>query len=330
MSKPILISGIQPTGKLHLGNYLGALKNFVELQNSGKYECYFFIADLHSLTEDFNPQEKPKQILDLAADYLAAGLDPKKSTIFIQSRIPAHSELFWILDTIAPFGELGRMTQFKEKTENQKENINVGLFMYPVLMAADILLYDAQFVPVGEDQLQHLEFTRTLVKKINNKFGKTFIEPKALLTKIPRLMSLDDPIKKMSKSQPGGCLFLDDTPKIIRGKIGRAVTDSGREIKYDLKNKPAISNLLMIYSALSNKPIKTIEEKYIGKGYADFKKDLAEVIIAALEPFQKKKRELKTKTSNLKTILGTGSQKAQKQAQKKLQKVKQKIGLNYA
>ncbi|MEK7086816.1 MAG: tryptophan--tRNA ligase, partial [Patescibacteria group bacterium] len=233
MQKPILISGIQPTGKLHLGNYLGVLKNFVELQNSGKYECYFFIADLHSLTENFDPAEKPKQILDLATDYLAAGLDPKKSIIFIQSQIPTHSELTWILNAITPMGELNRMTQFKEKSEIAPKNVNVGLFDYPVLMAADVLLYDTQFVPVGDDQLQHLELTRTLARKFNGKFGKTFIEPKALLTETPRLMSLDEPKKKMSKSRPTGCLFIDDSPSTIRAKIKTAVTDSGKEIKYD-------------------------------------------------------------------------------------------------
>lgn len=329
MTKPILISGFQPTGKLHLGNYLGVLQNLVELQNSEKYNCYFFIADFHSLTEDFSPKEKTKQILDLAADFLAAGVDLKKSTIFIQSQIPAHSELFWILDTIAPFGELGRMTQFKEKAEKQKENINVGLFMYPVLMAADILLYDAKFVPVGEDQLQHLELTRTLARKFNNKFGKTFIEPQAILTKSARIMSLNDPTKKMSKSQPDGCLFLNDSPKIIKEKIKRAVTDSGQEIKYDQKNKPAISNFLTIYSSLTEKPIKILEKEYAGRNYSDFKKDLAETIIKFLKPFQKEKLKLKTKTLKLKSILATGAKKAQKQAQNKLREIKQKIGLNY-
>jgi tryptophanyl-tRNA synthetase len=326
MPKPILISGIQPTGKLHLGNYLGALKNFVELQNSNKYHCHFFIADLHSLTEDFNPKEKSKQILELAADFLAAGLNPKKSTIFIQSQIPAHSELAWVLNTITPFGELGRMTQFKEKSEEQKTNVNVGLFTYPILMAADVLLYDAEFVPVGHDQLQHLEFTRTIARKFNNKFGKTFIEPKALLTKTPRIMSLDNPDKKMSKSQPNGCLFLNDSPKTIQEKLARAVTDSGKEIKYDPKEKPAISNLLMIYSALSEEPVKSLEQKYKGKGYAEFKKDLAKVISDFLKPFQKS--QLKTKSSKLKAVIEAGTQKAEKQAQIKIQEAKEKIGLN--
>src|SRR3989344_2452365 len=189
MKKPVLISGIQPTGRLHLGNYLGALKQFVELQNSGKYQCFFFIADYHSLTQDFDPKQKTKEVLDVATTYLAAGLIPKKSTIFVQSQVPEHTELAWILNTITPFGELRRMTQFKDKSDSQSENINVGLFDYPVLMAADVILYDAQFVPVGEDQLQHLELTRELARRFNNRFGKTFTEPHPILAKTPRVMS---------------------------------------------------------------------------------------------------------------------------------------------
>jgi len=352
MSKPILISGIQPTGKLHLGNYLGALKNFVELQNSGQYDCYFFIADLHSLTEDFNPAEKPQQILNLAADFLAAGLDPKKSTIFVQSQIPAHSELAWILNTITPIGELRRMTQFKDKINKEEvEKIsslannpsdvgylslskqtekldisNVGLFDYPVLMAADILLYNAQVVPVGDDQLQHLEFTRTLARKFNSKFGQTFIEPKAVLTEASRrIMSLDDATKKMSKSRTSGCLFLDDSPEIILKKIASAVTDSGKEVKYDIINKPAISNLLTIYSSITGKSIKNLEEKYVGKGYVDFKENLAKEIINFLKPFQEAKAKLKE--TKIKTAIKSGNKKAQKKAQLKIQEINKKIGL---
>ena len=327
MTKPILISGVQPTGKLHIGNYLGALKNFVALQNSGRYECYFFIADLHSLTENFDPKKKREQILNLTADFLAAGLDPKKSTIFLQSQIPAHNELAWILNTITPMGELERMTQFKEKSIHQKLNVNVGLFDYPTLQAADILLYDAQFVPVGEDQLQHLEFTRTLARKFNHKFGETFVEPKPLLTDVPRLMSLDDPAKKMSKSRPAGCLFLDDSPQAIREKIKRAVTDSGKEVKYDLKHKPAISNLMKIYEALGEKSVKEIERKFAGKGYGDFKKDLAEVVIKYLAPFQQKKKQLAKQPSKIKSIIAAGSKKTGKKAEKKIKEIKNKIGL---
>lgn len=327
MQKPILISGIQPTGKLHLGNYLGALKNFVDLQNSGTYECYFFIADLHSLTENFDPAGKPKQILDLAADFLAAGINPQKSVIFIQSQIPAHAELTVILNNFTPFGELCRMTQFKEKSESQPQNINVGLFDYPVLMTADILLYDAESVPVGEDQLQHLELTRTLARKFNGKFGKTFIEPKPILTEAPRLMNLDNPHKKMSKSRLAGCLFLDDSPAQIRAKIKTAVTDSGKDIKYDGKNKPAISNLMLIYSAMSGKIPKEIEKEFAGRGYAEFKKALTELIVSKLALFQKRKKELSKDPTKIKKILSIGQKVADGVASKKLLEVKKKIGL---
>lgn len=343
--KPILISGIQPTGKLHLGNYLGVLKNFVELQNSGKYRCYFFIADLHSLTENFNPKEKPNQILELATDYLAAGLDPKKSVIFLQSQIPAHQELTWILNTLTPVSELMRMTAFKEKVlqrlrpeeaaeitkqkfEEILEESNFGLADYPVLMAADILLYNTSYVPVGEDQLQHLELARTLARKFNKKFGKTFIEPKPLLTKTPRLMSLDNPMKKMSKSQAAGCLFIDDQPLTIREKIKKAVTDSGKEIKYDLKTKPALSNLILIFSAFSNYSIKAVERKFKNKGYAEFKKELAELIVEALKSFQEKKKELAKNPGKIKKILYEGTNKASKIATDKFINVKKKIGLS--
>ncbi|KKU15703.1 MAG: Tryptophan-tRNA ligase [Candidatus Jorgensenbacteria bacterium GW2011_GWA2_45_9] len=268
--KPRLIAGIQPTGKLHIGNYLGALKNFVELQNSEKYDCLFFVADLHSLTDPLGwnkPKEKQKQIEDVVLSYLAAGLDPKKSVLFLQSDVPTHSELAWVLNTITPMGELFRMTQFKEKTETHAEN--TGLFTYPTLMAADILLYDAGFVPVGDDQLQHLELTRTLARKFNTRFGKTFTEPKPLLTEVPRLMSLDMPDKKMSKSRAEGCLFLDDSPNEIRNKIKRAVTDSENSVVYAPEKRPAISNLLLIFSALGGVKIKELESRYKNKGSAE-------------------------------------------------------------
>jgi len=325
--KDILVSGIQPSGKLHIGNYLGALKNFVDLQNSGKYQCYFFIADLHSLTESFEPKEKVKQILNLMADFLAAGLDPKKSVIYSHSKIPAHSELAWILNTITPMGELERMTQFKEKSDSQKININVGLFDYPVLMAADILLYDTKFVPVGDDQLQHLELTRTLARKFNSRFGKTFIEPQSILTKTPRIMSLANPQKKMSKSQPEGCLSIEDSPAEIKGKIIRAVTDSGSEIKYDAKNKPAISNLLEIYSALSGETIAQLENEFHGKNYSTFKNKLAELVIDYFADFRNKKQALIKNQSKLSSVLKSGSQKDAKIANKKIIEVKKKIGL---
>src|SRR3989344_5305079 len=301
MSKPILISGIQPTGGLHLGNYLGALKNFVELQNSGKYDCYFFIADYHSLTEDFEPKEKGQQILDLAATYLAAGLDPEKSTIFLQSDVPESAELAWIFNTITPFGELRRMTQFKDKSESTPENINVGLFTYPVLMAADILLYDAKFVPVGEDQLQHLELARTLARMFNAKFGKTFVEPQPILTQVPRLMSLDNPAKKMSKSRPEGCLFIDDYPAHIQEKLAKAVTDSGKDVRYEPVSKPGISNMLLIMSNLTGKTIKELEATFSGSNYSEFKHALSDVVADYFADYREKKKSLMKNSKSLRT-----------------------------
>ncbi len=324
--KPVLISGMQPTGHLHLGNYLGALKNFVNLQNSGRYECFFFVADYHSLTEHFEPEERRNYILDLVATYLAAGLDPKKSTLFLQSTTH-NTELGWIFNTMTPFGELRRMTQFKDKSESDPHNINVGLFDYPVLMAADILLYNPSYVPVGEDQLQHLELTRTLARKFNTKFGKTFNEPQPLLTEVPRLMSLDDAARKMSKSRPAGCLFIDDTPDMIREKMKRAVTDSGKEVRYDPKTKQAVSNLILIYATLSGQSIKKIEKNYEGKGYGEFKRDLGELIVKFFAPFQKKKKTLLKKQVLVKRVLTRGAQKANKIGLQKLSEIKKKMGL---
>jgi tryptophanyl-tRNA synthetase len=325
--EPILVSGIQPTGKLHIGNYLGMLKNAVALQNSGKYQCYFFVADLHSLTETYNPKDKPAQVKDTVLDMFAAGIDQKKSVIFIQSAVPAHSELAWILNTITPFGELSRMTQFKDKSSHAPENMNLGLFDYPVLMAADIILYDAKFVPVGHDQLQHLEFTRTLARKFNGKYGKTFIEPQPLLTDASRIMSLDDPRKKMSKSRPAGCLFIDDSPEVIRKKIISAVTDSGQEVKFDPQNKPAISNLICLYGGMVNCTTQQVERRFKGASYAEFKHSLADAIIEVLAPFQEKKRGLAGSPATLRTALQTGNKKANAVASKKLGEVKKKIGL---
>lgn len=325
--KPNLISGIQPSGRLHLGNYLGALKNFVELQNTDQYQCFFFIADLHSLTEDFEPAHKKQQVLGLLATYLAAGLKPSKSLLFAQSLVPAHSELTWILNTLTPFGELSRMTQFKDKTEDQPENINVGFFDYPVLMAADIIIYDAQFVPVGDDQLQHLELARTLVRRFNNKFGAAFIEPQPLLTNVPRLLSLTDPEKKMSKSDPAGCLFLDDAPETIQEKIGAAVTDSGREITFNPELKPGISNLLQIMSSLSGKLIPELEKEFAGKSYVRFKKAAARAVSRYFSSFRRKKERLLVQPEKLEKILRRGGKTANKIAGEKMRIVKEKIGL---
>ena len=325
--KPVLVSGMKTEGPQHLGNYLGALKHYVDLQNSGDYECYFFLADLHSLSEDFDPKEKPRQILELAAEYLAAGLDPKKSTIFLQSGVPAHAELMWLLTTITPEGEARRMTQYKDKVSAKKLEANLGLLMYPILMAADILLYDAKIVPVGDDQLQHLELTRTLARKFNRKFGDVFIEPKGLLTKTPRVMSLKDPSKKMSKSQPESCLFIDDSPKEIAQKIARATTDSDGAIAYDPGKKPGLSNLLEIYAALKNTTPEKIAEEFAGKNYSDLKKLLSTVIADHFADFRTKKKALLGKPAGLTKILDAGSKEAAHIAEKKLKEVKEKMGL---
>ncbi len=355
--KPVLVSGIQPSGRLHIGNFLGALKNFVELQNSEKYECYFFIADLHALTENPDPKELKENIINLAADFLAIGLDPKKSVIFRQSQIKFVEELKWILSPLVPVSELMRMTAFKDKinqiesekdkylilhdSENgdqseispdileriKQEPPNSGLLDYPILMAADILIYDGQFVPVGNDQLQHLEFARTLARKFNNRFGKTFVEPQPILTKTPRVMSLDDPSKKMSKSRPQGCLFIDDSPEEIKKKIARAVTDSDSKISYDPAKKPGLSNLLGIYAALKNIDAKNAEKEFAGKSYAEFKSELAGLVADYFADFRKKKKELLAKPENLKKVLNDGSEKARAVADKKIQEVKEKIGI---
>lgn len=323
--KPIVLSGIQPSGRLHIGNYLGALKNFVALQNSGEYQPYFVVVDLHSLTEDYTPTEKSAQIIDLAASYLAAGLDPKKSTLFIQSHVPAHTELAWILNTITPMGELERMTQYKDKAE--RIGNNAGLFTYPVLMAADIILYDAAFIPVGDDQDQHLELTRTLARKFNGRFGETFIEPKALHTETPRVMSLDEPTKKMSKSRPAGCLFIDDEPEVIKKKIMSAVTDSGSEITFDEANKPGISNLLLILRALTGKTMAELETDFAGKNYGQFKTIVAQTVTDYFAPIREKKSKLLKKPEKVLSIFKAGAKKANKAAQSKLKVVYGKIGL---
>lgn len=324
-SKPVVLSGIQPSGRLHIGNYLGALKNFVDLQNSGEYNCHFCIVDLHSLTEKFTPEEKTQQVIDLAAAFLAAGLDPEKSVLFIQSHVPAHTQLTWILNTITPMGELERMTQYKDKSGRMEAN--AGLFDYPVLQVADIILYDAAVVPVGDDQDQHLELTRTLARKFNSRFGQTFIEPKALHTAIPRLMSLDNPEKKMSKSQPGGCLFLDDSPDEIKKKIMGAVTDSGSEVKYDEVNKPGISNLLMIMGALTAKTFEQLEKEFAGQQYGTFKTAVAELVASHFAPLREKKAELMKSPEKVLAIFKAGSEKANEIASTKLAEVYKKIGL---
>lgn len=323
-----IISGIQPSGELHIGNYLGAIKNWVKLQNDSKNNCLFFIADYHSITEDYNPKKKSKDILDLAIDLLALGLDPKKSVIFQQSEITGHADLAWVFNTLVKMPELERMTQFKDKAARQKENINMGLFDYPVLMAADILIYKAEAVPVGEDQLQHIELTRDIARRFNEKFGKIFPEPKSILTETPRIMSLTDPSKKMSKS--GGeksYIALSDSPEIIREKVKSAVSDIGGK---GLGGQ----NLLAIFKAfIETKSEKSEYEKFekdhkAGKlKYAEFKPRLAELIADYFADYRKKHAELSKNPEYVKKVLAEGAEKASAIAEKTLKEIKQKIGL---
>ena len=323
--KSTLLSGIQPSGRLHVGSYLGALKNFVDLQNSGRYDCYFVIVDLHALTQHPAPKELQKNLLDLAAGFIATGIDVRKSVLFQQSQVSAHAELMWVLSSLSPMGELNRMTQFKEKSD--RHGANVGLYTYPVLQAADILLYDPKVVPVGDDQLQHLELTRTLARKFNERYGRTFVEPKPLLTEAARVMSLMNPAKKMSKSDPASCVFLDDEPLAIRNKFRRAVTDSGNEIIFDPIGKPALANLLRIYAAVGSTTVKRLEARYRGVGYGTFKRELADAVVTHLAPIREKKRKIMQDPAKLRRILDAGSRKAGKIADAKFLEVRKRLGI---
>ncbi|GMB08915.1 tryptophan--tRNA ligase [Thermolongibacillus altinsuensis] len=321
-----IFSGIQPSGVITLGNYIGAMKQFVELQHD--YNCYFCIVDQHAITVPQDRLQLRKNIRSLAALYLAVGIDPNKSTLFIQSEVPAHAQAGWILQCIAYIGELERMTQFKDKSAG-KEAVSAGLLTYPPLMAADILLYSTDIVPVGEDQKQHIELTRDLAERFNKRYGEIFTIPEARIPKIgARIMSLTDPTKKMSKSDPNPKSFITllDDAKTIEKKIKSAVTDSDGIIKYDKENKPGISNLLTIYSILSNQSIEQLEQQYAGKGYGEFKADLAEVVISTLTPIQEKYYEL-IESEKLDDILDEGAEKANKVASKMLKKMENAIGL---
>lgn len=320
-----VFSGIQPSGTLTLGNYLGAMKNFVALQDEA--DCIFCIVDLHAITVPQEPAALRQNSLNLAALYLASGIDPAKSTLFIQSHVPAHAELGWMLQCVAYYGELGRMTQFKDKS-SKKEVVTAGLFTYPALMAADILLYQTTLVPVGEDQKQHLELTRDIAERFNSKYGDTFTIPEPFIPKVGgRIMSLEDPGKKMSKSDESAGAFISmlDEPSVIRKKISRAVTDSGREVRYNPEEKAAISNLMTIYSLCSGKSIPDIEAQYEGQGYGPFKKDLAEVVVATLEPIQTRYRELLS-SGELEHILAEGAKRAAAQCSETLHNVKNRFG----
>jgi tryptophanyl-tRNA synthetase len=328
--KKRIFSGVAPSGNIHIGNYLGALKNWVNLQN--EYESIFCVVDMHAITMPRDPEELRKKTIEVAKIYLAAGIDRKKSTLFIQSHVPEHAELMWILNTITKTGELSKMTQFKDKAElstgNSKafESVPLGIFNYPILMVADILLYDTNLVPVGEDQLQHIEITRTLGNRFNKRFGETFVIPEAYVQKEGmRIMGLDDPTKKMSKSAKSeyNYIALNDDAETVRRKIKKAVTDSGSEIVYR-DDKPALKNLINIYSLLDNKSPKEVEKLFVGKKYSDFKTELAEVIVKFLEPFQKKMGELSDE--KVLAILEDGAKKVRPLAKKKLDEVKKKIG----
>lgn len=320
-----IFSGVQPTNNIHIGNYLGAIKNWVELQKN--YECIFCVVDLHAITVYQKPEALRENILNAAKTYIALGLDPRKNIIFTQSDVKEHAELAWILNTIAKIGELERMTQFKEKSTRHKNNINAGLFDYPVLMAADILLYDANLVPVGEDQKQHIELARDLALRFNKLYGETFVVPEPLIKKDgARIMGLDDPSKKMSKSAESAMNFvaLSDTPEAATKKIMKAVTDSGSEIKYSA-DKPALANLLTIYSLFTGQSIKEIEKEYAGKGYGDFKKGLSAVVCDFLADFQKKFNALDD--GEVREILTAGAARARAMAERKMGEVGRKVGL---
>ena len=321
-----VFSGVQPTGNIHLGNYLGALKQFVELQDD--HECIYCIVDMHAITVPQDPKELREHILDVAALYLAVGVDPKKSIVFVQSDVPGHAELSWILTCNSYTGELSRMTQFKDKSKN-KESAPTGLFSYPVLMAADILLYDTDIVPVGNDQKQHIELCRDIATRINNKYKKTFVVPDGrFLKEGARIMALDDPTKKMSTSAENvhSRISLLDEPSKIKKSIMKATTDSDGVVKFDMQNKPGISNLLNIYSVLSGMSIPELETKYEGKGYGDFKKDLVEVVVEALAPIKARYEEIRH-SDELIEILKDGAQRADAIAQQTMKRVKENFGL---
>lgn len=324
MKKKRVFSGIQPTGSIHIGNYLGAIKNWVDSQDD--FDNIFCVVDLHAITIKQDPEVLKTKIREVAGLYIASGLDPEKNTIFVQSDIPAHSELAWILDCFLPLGWMNKMTQFKEKSETQKENATVGLFNYPALMAADILLYDTEVVPVGSDQKQHVELARDVAKRFNSIYEKNiFIVPEAKIRKeTARIMDLQNPLKKMSKSE-GKSIGILDSLDDIQSKIMTAHTDSFNEVAFD-DERPGIHNLLTIYEAFSGESRGDIETKFEGKGYADFKKDLAELVIEKLIPIQDKYKEI-SESGEIDEVLKKGAEKARPLAEKKIQEVKKVIGL---
>lgn len=323
-----VFSGVQPTGNLHIGNYLGALKQFVELQEEN--ECIYCVVDMHSITLPQDPKELRSHILDIAALYIAVGVDPKKSIIFVQSEVPAHCELSWILTCSSYMGELSRMTQFKDKSKGRETSVPTGIFIYPALMAADILIYDADIVPVGNDQKQHIELTRDLAIRINNRFNKnTFVVPEGrFLKEGARIMALDEPTSKMSKSAENefSRISLLDSDAKIKKAIMRATTDSDACVKFDIENKPGVSNLLTIYSAFSGIKISDIEKKFEGVGYGDFKKALVDVTIEAISPVREKFNEIRN-SKELLDALDDGAARANAIAVKTMKRVKEHFGI---
>ena len=326
ITKKRVFSGVQPSGVLHIGNYLGAISNWVKMQDD--FDSIFCVVDYHAITVKQDPEKLSRQILDTAKIYLASGINPTKSIIFKQSDVSAHTELAWILNCVARIADLNKMTQFKDKAGKDKETVSIGLYDYPVLMAADILLYNTDAVPVGEDQKQHVELARDLGKRFNSQFGDVFKIPEAVIEKdSARIMGLDDPMKKMSKSAGvANYIALTDDINIAKKKIMRAVTDSGKEIKHNKADKPAITNLLNIYSLLTKKPVIDIEKKYEGKGYGDFKKGLAEVVAEFLNQFQIKYNSFKD--DEVREILKEGAERARPMAEKTLNAVKEKLGVS--
>jgi tryptophanyl-tRNA synthetase len=330
MSKKRVLSGIQPThDSFHLGNYLGALKQWVDMQEN--HDAFYCVVDLHALTVETDPKLLKKRTLLSAAQLIAIGLDPNKCTLFVQSHVPAHNQLAWVFECITGFGEASRMTQFKDKSQKSgADRINVGLFTYPILQAADILLYQPDFVPVGEDQRQHVELTRDIAQRFNSKYKEIFNIPKPEIIKsLAKINDLQDPTAKMSKSASSmaGVIELLDTPEATLKKFKSSVTDNGKEIKFDEKLKPGISNLLTIHSALSGKSISDLESEFSGKGYSDFKAAVAEVVIAKLEPISKRTNELMDDPAELSRVLNNGAQKASEVASTTLKAAYSAIGL---
>ncbi|MFI3312506.1 MAG: tryptophan--tRNA ligase [Eubacteriales bacterium] len=324
-AKKRIFSGIQPSGELTLGSYMGAIKNWVALQD--EYECIYCIVDMHAITVRQNPADLRRRSLEQLAQYVACGLDPEKNVMFIQSHVPQHAELAWVLGCSTPFGDLSRMTQFKDKSQKHANNITSGLFTYPVLMAADILAYQADMVPVGQDQKQHVELCRDIAQRFNGMYSDTFTMPEPFIPKMgARIMSLGNPDNKMSKSDPEGCVYLMDKPEDIMRKFKRAVTDSEMSVKYDYENKKGISNLLTIYCAAMGKTLEEAEAEFEGQGYGVFKPAVGEAVVELLRPIREESLRLMGDKAYLEKIYTEGAQKAQYIANKTLRKVYKKVG----